>query len=106
MRARVRQRNLPDAPHYEGNVGKPVDADVEVSYTDDGRILECKRHVTKLYKLDYRPRKRLPPPTPEELTQIREMMDRGKGTKDIAKVLKRPEGSVRRYERMIRGDKR
>ena len=92
MQARVKSLVLPEAPKYEGNIGKPLDSCVEVFYTDAGKILECKRHTKppRPLKLDYRPRKRLPSLTPEETARIHEMMDEGKGPKEIVVRTGRP----------------
>ena len=92
MQARVKSLVLPEAPKYEGNIGKPLDSCVEVFYTDAGKILECKRHTEppRPLKLDYRPRKRMPSLTPEETARIREMMEQGKNTKEIAVRTGRP----------------
>lgn len=104
MQARVKPLVLPEAPHYEGKTGRPLENCIEVLYTDAGKILECKRHTEppRPLKLDYRPRKRLPHPTSEEVTRIREMMEQGKSTKEIAEAIGKPDYTVRRYKRQIR----
>lgn len=81
MEARIKPPVLPEAPKYE-----------------------CKRHTEppRPIKLDYRPRKRLPHPTSEEVTRIREMMEQGKNTKEIAEAIGKPDYTIRRYKRQIR----
>lgn len=104
MQAGVKPLVLPEVPKYEGNIGKPLDSCVEVFYTNAGKILECKRHAEppRPLKLDYRPRKRMPSLTPEETARIHEMMDEGKGTKEITEAIGKPDYTIKRYKRQIR----
>lgn len=43
MQARVKPLVLPEAPKYEGNIGKPLDSDIEVKYAPNGSVLRAQR---------------------------------------------------------------
>ena len=43
MQARVKPLVLPEVPKYEGNIGKPLDSDIEVLYARNGSVLRAQR---------------------------------------------------------------
>ena len=111
MEARTRAGRLPEVRSYTGHTGNAPSTEWETVCTEKGTVVRTVWHdPSKIQFLPRRPentakaekKKRLPKPDEKEMARIREMMEKGMSTKEIAQTLKRPEGCVRRYERQIR----
>lgn len=119
MQARIKSLVLPEAPHYEGNTGKPLDSEIEVLYAQDGSVLRAQRvsvqglvlpswhHDAK--KGPGRPRKsgrphtggRGTPLTESEISQIKELHCAGASRKEIAAKTGRAYTTVNKWIRAL-----
>lgn len=118
MQARVKPLVLPEAPHYEGNTGKPLDSDIEVLYARDGSVLKTERvSIPGLRIGDWhkhgpdRPRKpgqphtggRCTPLTESEINKIKELHYAGVSRKEIAAKTGRAYTTVNKWIRALEG---